>query len=102
FKRKNYIYTMMKKINIITLVCGLMLAGSTVYAGNGNWERIYGTIPSTNKQAIFPNNYTAFHLDDYALVATLKLASTSPDHPVTIMLPDVEHKFRTFNVWETP
>jgi len=93
---------MMKKINIITLVCGLMLASTMAYAGKGNWDRIYGNIPSTNKQAIFPNKYTAFHLDDYALVATLKLASTSPEHPVTIMLPDVENHFRTFRVWETP
>ena len=93
---------MMKKINIITFVCGLMLAGTMAYAGKGNWERIYGTVPSTNEQAVFPNNYTAFHLDDYALAATLKLASTSPDHPVTIMLPDAENHFQTFRVWETP
>ncbi len=92
----------MKKFNVITLVCCLMLTATVSNAGKGNWDRIYSSIPSTNKQAIFPNSYTAFHLDDAALIATLKLASSSPDKPTSILLPDVDNNFRTFLVWETP
>lgn len=83
-------------------LCALLLAGGNTFAGTGNWVKINGAIPSVHEQAVFPNAYSAFQMDEPAIRAILAKSTLSPEHPVVLSLPDASGIIRNFDVWETP
>jgi hypothetical protein len=79
-----------------------MLATS-ILAQAAPWQRLNTSVPPTNNaQAVFPNSYTLYRLEQDKILALLHKAGDNASQSVLVTLPTPDNKTRTFKVWETP
>jgi len=79
----------------------MMSVSGTLNAGM--WQRLSGSRPPTNNaQAVFPDYYSLYYLNQDDMQDKLSAAGTDPAKGLLLTLPSPDNQTRTFTVWETP
>jgi len=93
---------MTKKFTFYALFCCIMMSVSgTLNAGM--WQHLSGSRPPTNNsQAVFPDQFSLYYLNQDNILDKLSLAGTDPAKGLLLTIPSPDNQTRTFTVWETP